>query len=216
MANRLLLTRALAQAEAFAIDMRAATSLEPVISPMQKMVDLPVEVDLTGISSLAFTSKNGVEAFARKSHVRLPAYCVGEATAQCARNLGFEALAASGNVESLSAKLPQSGVLHLHGVHVTSGLGTKSQAIYEQESLPLEPSTQALLSTGKIAAIALFSPRSSKLLAKAWQPNWPVPARLYALSEAVALPLLPLGTPLVCPTPSAASMLRLLSADFPA
>ena len=213
---RVLLTRARAQAEAFAVALRAETALEPVFSPMLEMQDLAVKLDLSGISALAFTSQNGVEAFARQSPIRLPAYCVGEATAARARALGFEAMAAAGNAESLRDILPESGVLHLHGRHVIGALGVKALAIYDQRALPLSKPAIAMLKAGELDAIALFSPRSSKLLVQSWQANWPKIPQLYALSEAVAAPLAPLGVAKICAAPRAESMLRLLSADYPA
>lgn len=214
--KRLLLTRARPQAEAFAIDVRAQTGLEPVIAPMQEMRDLPAEIDLSGITALAFTSKNGVEAFARKSDIRLPAYCVGEATAACAQALGFEAKSAAGNVSSLREILPESSVLHLHGQHVAGTLGVQHIAIYNQVALPLADNVSADLEAGKISAVALFSPRSARLFADIWQENWASLPALYALSEAVAAPLRAITEPHICRSPSANAMLRLLSADYPA
>jgi len=213
---RVLLTRARAQAEGFAALLRAQTSLEPIIAPMQEMRDLPVEIDLSGIAALAFTSKNGVEAFARKSGIRLPAYCVGEATAARARALGFEAMAAAGNAQALKQILPRSGVLHLHGQHVARALGVPSLPIYDQVALPLDMAARGLLAAGDISAAAFFSPRSARLFVQSWQAGWPDIPRLYALSQAVATPLAPLGAVRICPSPDAKSMLRLLSADYPA
>ena len=213
---RLLLTRARAQAEAFAERVRTETSLEPIISPMQKMRDLEVNIDLSGISTLAFTSKNGVEAFARMSDTRLPAYCVGEATAARAQALGFEAKAAAGTAETLMAILPKSGVLHLHGRHVRQGLGTQHLAIYDQLALPLSDEALDQLAAGGIDAVALFSPRSAQLLADSVPEIISTKPVLYVLSAAVAAAC-PAGfTVRICPSPSAAHMLRLLSADFPA
>lgn len=212
---RLLLTRARPQAEAFAEEVRAKTGLTPHVSPMQEMRDLPVEVDLSGVSSLAFTSKNGVAAFARKSPVRLPAYCVGEATAAFARELGFEAQAAAGDATALREILPKTGVLHLHGQHVTAGLNVPHLAIYEQVALPLDAETLALLTAGKIDAVALFSPRAARLLAMALPDSAIKIPLFYALSAAVAAPVSHLGPCQICPTPSAEVMIGLLSADYP-
>ncbi len=213
---RLLLTRARPQAEAFAAEVRAQTCLEPLISPMQEMRDLMVEIDLSGITALAFTSKNGVEAFARMSDTRLPAYCVGQATADRARALGFEANAAAGDAESLRELLPESGVLHLHGRHVRQVLGARQLTIYDQVALPLGEEASEMLAVGGIDAVALFSPRSAMLLAKVLLENPSTKLVLYTLSPAVAAAL-PEGLDVrTCPEPSAAAMLRLLSADFPA
>jgi uroporphyrinogen-III synthase len=183
---------------------------------MQKMRDLPVKLSLTGISALAFTSKNGVEAFARLTNTRLPAYCVGEATHACARALGFEAKAAAGTAENLAQILPQTGVLHLHGQHVRQVLSQNHLAIYSQDALPLSDEAQALLSENALDAAALFSPRSAALFAE-YLTEIPLPRLvIYALSEAVAAALPNRLNTRICPVPSAKAMLGLLSADFPA
>lgn len=213
---RLLLTRARPQAEAFAADVRATTCLIPHIAPMQEMHDLPVQIDLSGVTALAFTSKNGVAAFARMSPVRLPAFCVGAATAAYAQALGFEAQAAAGNIESLRAILPETGVLHLHGRHVAGALGVPDLAIYEQVALPLDTETQALLSAGKIDTVALFSPRAARLFAAAFPKAAAKVPLFYALSDAVAAPVAHLGPCQICPVPRADAMIALLSADYPA
>ena len=213
---RLLLTRARPQAEAFAARVRVNTSFEPVISPMQEMRDLEVSIDLSGISTLAFTSRNGVEAFARMSDARLPAFCVGEATAAHARALGFEAKAAAGTADALKTMLPKTGVLHLHGRHVRQVLGARHLAIYDQVALPLREDAQRLLAAGDLNAVALFSPRSAEILADFLPEESFTKLVLYTLSEAVAAAC-PAGNAMhICATPSAADMLRLLSADFPA
>lgn len=213
---RLLLTRARPQAEAFAAEVWAATCLAPVISPMQEMRDLAVEINLSGIKALAFTSKNGVETFARMSSARLPAYCVGEATADRARALGFEALAAAGNAASLRAMLPESGVLHLHGRHVRQVLSTRHCAIYDQVALPLGVEASEMVAADRLDAVALFSPRSAMLFAKTLPENIPTKLVLYTLSPAVVAELPERLNTRICPKPSATAMLGLLSADFPA
>ncbi len=213
---KLLLTRARAQAEGFADEVRAATSLSPVISPMQEMRDLAVSLDLSGITALAFTSKNGVEAFARMSDIRLPAYCVGTATAARAQTLGFAAQAAAGTADDLAKMLPKSGVLHLHGLHVRRILSPNHLAIYDQVALPLSAEAQALLAENAIDAVALFSPRSAALFAENLPENPTTKPVLYALSAAVAAAL-PAGAHIrIAPAPGAKALLRLLSADFPA
>jgi len=213
---RLLITRARAQAEGFADEVRTATSLSPVISPMQKMRDLAVTLDLSGITALAFTSKNGVEAFARMSDIRLPAYCVGTATAARAQALGFAVQAASGTADDLAEILPKSGVLHLHGKHVRRILSPNHLAIYDQRALPLSAVAHALLAENAIDAVALFSPRSAALFAENLPENPTTKPVFYVLSEAVAAAL-PKGADIrIAATPGTKALLRLLSADFPA
>jgi len=179
---------------------------------MQEIRALHVKPDLSGVTALAFTSKNGVETFAKISDTRFPAYCVGEATATCARALGFQATSATGTADDLAKILPESGVLHLHGQHVRRVLSPNHLAIYNQVALPLSQEAQTMLATNAIAAIALFSPRSAALFA-ACLPQ--TPPAIYTLSEAVAAAL-PTGlSPRIAPQPSAQALLGLLSADFP-
>lgn len=213
---RLLLTRPRAQSEAFAAEVKAKTALIPLLSPMQDMQDLTAEIDLTGIEALAFTSQNGVRAFARMSSCRLPAYCVGSATAAVAKALGFRVHVAPGSAEALAATLPETGVLHLHGQEVRRVVGQRHLAIYRQVAKPLSATAKAGLAAGDIEAAAVFSPRSALLLAKelALIPA-PLPV-FYALSAAVAQALPKTAEVKTCPAPAAAAMLRLLSADFPA
>ncbi len=212
---RLLLTRPRAQTEGFAEQVRANTSLSPICAPMQEIRDLTVKPDLAGVSALAFTSKNGVEAFARLTTARLPAYCVGEATAARARVLGFEAMSAAGTADDLVKILPEKGVLHLHGHHVRRVLSQNHLAIYDQVALPLSAEAQALLAQNEIDAVALFSPRSAALFAAYLAANPTTKTVLYTLSAAVAAAL-PEGFSLrIAPQPSAKSLLGLLSADFP-
>lgn len=213
---RLLLTRARPQATEFAAKVRAKTSLSPIISPMQDMRDLAAEIDLSGVSTLAFTSKNGVDAFVRMSKARLPAYCVGKATAARARALGFTAISAAGTADDLAQILPDNGVLHLHGQHVRRVLSRNHLAIYEQVALPLSADAQTLLTTNAFEAVALFSPRSAALFAKALPENPATRLVFYTLSAAVAAAL-PAGLAVRTPAePTAQALLRLLSADFPA
>lgn len=213
---RLLITRPRAQAEGFAAKVRAETGLTPIISPMQEIRTLGVVPDLAGITALAFTSKNGVESFAKLTDIRLPAYCVGAATTARARALGFEAISSDGTANDLARILPTSGVLHLHGRHVRRVLSPHHLAIYDQVALPLSAEAKDLLASECLAAVALFSPRSAKLFAEILPRNPTTKLVLYALSNAVAAAL-PMGlSPRIAPHPSAQALLGLLSADYPA
>ena len=67
--------------------------------------------DLTGVAGLAFTSANGVAAFAALTPDRSrPVFTVGDATARAARAAGFErVLSAQGDLERLAALLVTQG-----------------------------------------------------------------------------------------------------------
>lgn len=179
---------------------------------MQKMRDIIVEIDFSGVDALVFTSKNGVESFARRWDIRdIPAYCVGPATAEIAKSAGFETCAANGNSASLTNSVTAKNPLHIHGLHKSSRLdiGGHSVVIYEQVALPLDAETTSLLAAGKIDMVALFSPRSAQLLADVWQNSWPGP-ELYCISKATAAPVIHLGNVRISPKPSADSMRALL------
>lgn len=76
----------------------AALGFEPVVAPLLTIRSLcgPAP-DLTGVTALAFTSGNGVTAFASLSPERnLPVFTVGETTASTARDLGFRSVRSAG------------------------------------------------------------------------------------------------------------------------
>lgn len=67
--------------------------------------------DLTGVAALAFTSRNGVDAFATLSEERaLPVFAVGDATAGAARAAGFAPVrSAAGALADLARLLAEAG-----------------------------------------------------------------------------------------------------------
>ena len=215
MPKTLLLTRAKEQAKEFALRVEQDTDYKCRIAPMQKMQDLPAAIDFSDIDALVFTSKNGVESFVRRWADRdLPAYCVGPATAELAKTKGFVAHPAAGNAASLSDLVNEAKPrhpLHVHGIHKASGLDITGQsiAIYEQIAMPLDKESKVLLKAGKIDAVAIFSQRSARLMADAWQNNWPK-TRFFCISDAAAAPLENIGETIVCQTPDAAAMVAIL------
>lgn len=81
-----------------------ALGFEPVVAPVLEIRPLAPVIDLTGIEALAFTSVNGVEAFAALSGERgLPVFTVGDVTAEAARGAGFaDVRSAAGDVHALA------------------------------------------------------------------------------------------------------------------
>lgn len=96
-----------AQATARRVEALGFTAL---IDPLLEIRDLSPVVDLTGVTALAFTSANGVEAFARLTPARdLPVFAVGEATAQAAHAAGFaRPSSADGDVEALARLIAET------------------------------------------------------------------------------------------------------------
>ncbi|HKR88350.1 MAG TPA: uroporphyrinogen-III synthase, partial [Phenylobacterium sp.] len=77
---------------------------DALVAPLLAVHDVEdVEIDLAGVAALAFTSANGVRAFAARSGERgLQVFAVGGATAQAARQAGFgSVLSSDGDVAVL-------------------------------------------------------------------------------------------------------------------
>ena len=182
-----LLTRPRAQSERFATQMRSVLGAQADIRihPLQEIVTLAVPLDLAGVGALAFTSENGVRAFAEQNPARdLPAFCVGDRTAAVADELGFAAHSASGGVGELADLIssrpprpsPEGRILHLHGQHKAGdlvsalrrkGLDAESCAIYEQRILAPQPDLAAVLNGNRPIIAPVFSPRSAAIFSQA-------------------------------------------------
>ena len=67
-------------------DRLRSMSFEPLVAPLLEVRPLAGgPIDLTGVTALAFTSANGVAAFAVRSEERsMPVFAVGGATAEAA------------------------------------------------------------------------------------------------------------------------------------
>jgi uroporphyrinogen-III synthase len=113
-----LVTRPRGEAEIFAVAL-AMRGHDAVLAPLLDIVlDETARVDMGGVRAVLFTSANGVRAWTR---VGAPheseAFCVGDATAQAAREAGFPTVhSAGGDVAALAelvrAKLsPADGAL---------------------------------------------------------------------------------------------------------
>ena len=155
-----------------------ALGLTPVIAPL-------LEITATAHSSaapqpgeaLAFTSANGVRAFASLSDKRgFHVYCVGRATAEQARAIGLEHVkSADGAVDDLAALLRADAIsqlVHYSGVHVAgdlvgallaSGVKARREIIYGTQSAAVIPDgAQAVIKGGGI--VMLHSPKAAQTL----------------------------------------------------
>jgi len=205
-APRIWITRALPGAEETAGRLRAM-ALPVLVDPLLAVVPLSPSVDLDGVAALAFTSVNGVEAFARLSAVRdRPVFAVGERTARAAREAGFgEVASADGDVGALAALITARasgiggevlvpGALEPAGdlisPLVAAGLKARRLAVYE--TVERDPAPETLDQLGSLAAVLLHSPRAAGKLARVLQAR-PAPSlRALCLSPSVAAPLEPL------------------------
>lgn len=178
-----LLSRPEDQSRAFAraLDLALPGRFRVVIAPVLRLVAVAGGIDLARAQGLLFTSANGVGHFVARSDARdLPALCVGAMTAEAARAAGFVATSAGGDAAALArmaiaAYRPGAGdFVHIRGRQAAgdllgrlaaAGVPGRAAEIYEQAPCPLGAEARALLDAGKIAALALFSPRSAAALA---------------------------------------------------
>lgn len=177
-----ILTRPRAASDRFAEALRAECGPVAVaILPLMEIAPLGQGLTLEGVSALIFTSAAGVETFASLSTDRsLPAWCVGDRTAEAARDIGLKAISAGGDAAALVGLMldarPEGRLLHLHGAHLSAdiaealsreGLRAEGRAIYDQVSIPQGAAlAEALAHPGPVFA-PLFSPRSARLFVRA-------------------------------------------------
>ena len=230
-ARRIWVTRASPGAEATAARLKAM-GLAPLVDPLLAVHDRSPPVDLAEVAALAFTSVNGVAAFARLSGDRdRPVFAVGERTARAAREAGFADVAsADGDVEALAALILgraarlDGAVLHpcalepagdLVSPLVAAGLSARRLAVYE--TVDRDPSPSTLAGLDDLEAVLLHSPRAARALS-GWLAERPAPGlRALCLSAAVAAPLGPrvrtgrLGCVTSAPHPTETALLDLLT-----
>jgi uroporphyrinogen-III synthase len=191
---------------------------EPRVAPVLQVRALAGPIDLDGVGALAFTSGNGVRAFADLSPDRtLPVFAVGEATAHAARQAGFAwVVCADADVASLAALIISSAgrlagaVLFagaaepagdLVGVLTAAGVHARAAPVYE--TIAVAPEVPA-----GVQALLVHSPKAAQALAAA-----PLDGlSAYCISAAAAAPLgRSAARILVAPRPDEESLLGLLA-----
>lgn len=230
-APRIWVTRASPGAEETAARL-AAMSLPVLVDPLLAVVPLSPPIDLDGVAALAFTSVNGVRAFARLCADRSrPVFAVGDRTARAAREAGFaEVASADGDVVALAALIAgqaeriDGAVLHpgalepagdLVSALAAKGVTLRGLAVYE--TVERDPAPATLDQLGTMAAVLLHSPRAARKLAQVLERR-PAPSlRALCLSPAVAAPLKSLveagalASVAAAPHPSETALLDLLT-----
>lgn len=204
--RRVLLTRPRAQSESFAA-LIAEDGWDLVIWPVIDIRPLLKSApDFTGIEALIFTSARAVEALAPFPLPQLPAWCVGPATAQSAREAGFtEVIEAGGDAARLIATLREEKpgrALHVRGRdRAADVVGALRESGLEAEELiayaaepggPPAPETDRLIRSKAIDVAMFFSPRTSRLFIEAAPQSWREAfsgMTAIAISEAAAAPL---------------------------
>ncbi len=180
--------------------------LDAVVSPLMRVrfrnrVSLP-----TSLHGLAFTSANGVRAFAAASTLRdVPVFCVGEASAAVAEEHGFADVTGSGgDVGALAATIASAAgltgpVIHIAGSERAGDLlsllqerGVAAERIvaYDADAVDALPPLAVEALRRGAADVALFSPRTARLFVQLVDRAGLTPAlrrcRAVCLSQAVA------------------------------
>lgn len=229
-----LLTRPAAQGDRFASALRArfGAEIEIIDSPLLAPEFLTPVLPARRFQALIFTSQTGVEAYRRiAADPALPevlqAWCVGDRTAQAARDAGLEPLSAQGDaaalVQAITSARPPGPLLHLRGQEVrgdlassleSAGIETYSAIVYTQAPQPLTAPAMAALQADVALLVPLFSPRTAALFAAATR-QIDLRARLWlaSLSPAVATAAgdLPCAGHVIAARPDAAAMIASLA-----
>ena len=194
---RIWITRAEPGARSTAARLKAMGH-EPVLAPLLEVHALPGLVDLDGVGALAFTSANGVRAFAARCPDRgLPVFAVGAATAEAARAAGFAAVAsAEGDVNALAdliagaqsrfagavlAPGPREPAGDLPRALAAQGISARALALYETLPVPPPPGM------GPVDAVLVHSPKAAERLAVIFSGR--IGPAAYCISAAAAAPL---------------------------
>jgi uroporphyrinogen-III synthase len=182
---RLLITRPEEDGSRLA-ERLAALGHEPVLLPLIEIVysDVP-PLPLGGVQALIATSRNALRGLARNgvfgAAKRLPVYCVGEATAALADELGFRDIRiGEGTARDLAPLIartarPDAGaLLYLTGDHIAFDLAGVLSALrftirrivlYRAVENPdSAPALAAYLSNAP-AGVVLMSPRTAEIFA---------------------------------------------------
>lgn len=178
---------------------------EALVAPLLAVHALDdVEIDLAGVAALAFTSANGVRAFADRSGDRaLKVFAVGAATAQAARAAGFHAvLSSDGDVAALARGIAarrgelKGAVLHagaaelagdLAGPLEAAGIEHRRVVLYETRPVALDEAQLKPLLRADV--VLLHSPRAARALAPILRKQPAPQLHALGLSKAVLQPL---------------------------
>lgn len=214
-------------------DRVAAMGHRPLVAPLLRIETLPgVQIDLTGVAAIAFTSGNGVRAFAQACARRdIRVFSVGAGTTAAAKAAGFKAiLSAEGDVGALAGRIAarkaelRGLVLHagaaepagdLVGALTAEGMEARSLALYD--SVVIAPPPDLLDQLDDIDVALLHSPKAARALAKLLRGKTPARLRLLCLSAAVARPVARTKAQEVvrAPFPIEAALLNLLGRGEP-
>ncbi|MEP6967312.1 MAG: uroporphyrinogen-III synthase [Pseudomonadota bacterium] len=221
-------TRAFPGARATAERVRAL-GFEALAAPLLEVRALEGDpIDLAGVGAIAFTSANGVRAFAARSAERgLTVFAVGRSTAAAAEAEGFgRVLAGDAGVEAVAGRIAAhrrelaGPVLHpgatepagdLAGALAALGVEARSLPLYE--TVAVRPGPEVLARIPGLHAALLHSPKAARALAEILREVAAPRLHALCLSEAVAQSLagVAVGRIAVSPSPDEDSLINLIA-----
>jgi len=198
----------------------AQVGIDSLIDPALQVRPLDASLDLTGFDALAFTSPNAVSVFsARSSDRTLPAFAVGEATADCLADAGFRDIRiAGGDVRALAQALVDQTprrILHLAPMAPAANLGSLAAPLGIEvvvrpvyETVAITPN--AALGANDLIAVMIHSARAGAVVAERAKSRLGA-LTVLALSSACAAPFADVASKsvAVAPFPDDASLVRL-------
>ena len=200
-----------------------ALGFTPVIAPLLTIRPLPEALNaappLSTVAALAFTSPNGVAAFAALTPEfrALPVFAVGDATAEAAREAGFtDARSAAGDVHDLArliAASPIQGLILAPGAREPSGDLSALLPDHAVQRLPIYAAVETdAAPPADFDAVMLHSPRAARALAAILTPHAAAQRLAVCISAAASAPLAALGFAeiRIADAPDEASMLTAL------
>jgi len=182
-----------------------ALGFEPVVAPLLTIRPLLPDAlnappDFATVAALAFTSPNGVAAFAAlTSDLRdRPVFAVGDATAEAARDAGFaDARSAAGDIHALArliAANPIQGLILAPGAREPAGDLPALLPDHDVRRLPVYAAEEAdAVVPPDFDAVLLHSPRAARALAAILTPEAATKRLAICISAAAAAPLTALG-----------------------
>ena len=181
-----------------------ALGFQPLVAPLLTIRPLSEALktapDFATVAALAFTSPNGVAAFAALTPALRdrPVFAVGDATAEAAREAGFaDARSAAGDIHALArliAATPLDGLILAPGAREPAGDLPALLPDHDIRRLPVYTAEETgVAAPADFDAVLVHSPRAARalaaLLAAALPPEAAAPRLAVCISAAAAAPL---------------------------
>ncbi|MFK0297795.1 uroporphyrinogen-III synthase [Brevundimonas sp. NPDC090276] len=177
-----------------------ALGFEPVVAPLLAIRPLPDALDqapdFATVAALAFTSPNGVAAFAALTPAlrERPVFAVGDATAEAARDAGFhDARSAAGDIHALARLIAATtikGLILAPGAREPAGDLPALLPDHKVQRLPVYAAEETeAVPPADFDAVLLHSPRAARALAAILPPETAANRLAVCISAAASVPL---------------------------